>query len=98
MSSVIATMGIVAVACCAARGARSPDACYVDLQADELGSKLGKLLWTALGEAELDDDIAALHQARVLKSLPKRLHPAKPHAPVDVAAADLEDLAVRLGA
>jgi hypothetical protein len=28
-----------------------------------------------LGEAELDDDIAALDQARVLKSLPKRFHP-----------------------
>jgi hypothetical protein len=49
----------------------------VDLEANEFGGKVGKLLRSCSGMPELDDDVPALDEVQLTQRLSKRLHPRR---------------------
>jgi len=65
------TMGIVLVACLAARSValRARGDNHVDLETHQLGRELREALDVARGSAELDDEVLALHVAQLSQSL-----------------------------
>jgi hypothetical protein len=72
MSSTIATIGIVCVACCAASTAASPEAMItLAFLGDQLSGQFGQSLGMSLGEPELDADVAVIDLPERCQCIPK---------------------------